>query len=230
MINNSIQVFDYEDFTVRTYTDENGEVWLVAKDVCDFLGLQNHKDAISGLDDDEKSGVAIPDPHGRVQVTNVINEAGLYKLTFRSKKPNAKEFTRRVTHEILPSIRKTGSYTIPEKRKPAVMSQGKKTLPQTSAPVKAADRIYAKAFKAKTDKDFQAVLALDQAFIDTFGKSALEIAGLRIEQTLIEVPLTYKERLYLPRERNEWTKWVNAYVLIRDDQIISSSADETKHY
>lgn len=234
MINNSIQVFDYEDFTVRTYTDENGEVWLVAKDVCDFLGLANPSDVIKSLDDDEKMTLDFSEGHsgqrGGAQFLNVINEAGLYKLTFRSKKPNAKEFTRRVTHEILPSIRKTGSYTIPEKRKHAVPAQDKKPLPQTSAPVKAADAIYSKAFKAKTDKDFQAVLALDQAFIDTFGRSALEIAGLRIEYTLIEVPTTYQERLMMPRERTEWTKWVNAYVLVHDDQIISSSADERKKY
>ena len=231
MINNSIQVFDYEDFTVRTYTDKNGEVWLVAKDVCNVLGIQNHRDAISGLDDDEVlKGVGINDSselRNEGSVPTLINEAGLYRLTFRSRKPAAKKFTRWVTHEVLPSIRKTGSYTIPEKRKPAVIvSQDKKPLPQTSAPIKAADKIYTKAFKAKTDKDFQAVLALDQAFIDTFGRSALEIAGLRIEQTLIEVSLTYTERLYLPRERNEWTKWVNAYVLIRNDQIVSSSVDE----
>ena len=231
MINNSIQVFDYEDFTVRTYTDENGEVWLVAKDVCNYLEIANARDAVSSLDDDEKMTVANPDGHsgqrGGAQFLNVINEAGLYKLTFRSKKPNAKEFTRRVTHEILPSIRKTGSYTIPEKRKPAVIvSQDKKPLPQTSAPVKAAERIYTKAFKAKTDKDFQAVLALDAAFVDTFGKSVLEIAGLRIERALVEVPTTLEERLRMPKERTEWSKWVNAYVLIRNDQIISSSVDE----
>lgn len=108
-----IQVFNYEDTQVRTYTDETGEVWLVAKDVCKVLGIQNHKDAIKCLDEDEKSGVEITDPHGRVQMTNVINEPGLYKLTFRSRKPNAKFFTRWVTHEVLPSIRQTGSYTSP---------------------------------------------------------------------------------------------------------------------
>ena len=233
-MSNALQVFRYtEAHQIRT-TVIDGEPWFVAKDVCDVLGIQNIRQNVKSLDDDEKMTVANPDSHsgqrGGAQFLNVINEAGLYKLTFRSKKPSAKEFTRWVTHEILPSIRKTGSYTIPEKRKPAVVSQDKKPLPQTSAPIKAADKIYTKAFKAKSEKDFQAVLALDQAFIDTFGKSALEIAGLRIERTLVEVPLTYKERLNLPRERNEWTKWVNAYVLIRNDQIISSSADETKQY
>ena len=110
----ALQVFSYQDTQIRTYTDENGDVWFVAKDVCEILGIQNHKDAITGLDDDEKSGVAITDPHGREQVTNVINEPGLYKLTFKSRKPEAKKFTHWVTHEVLPQIRKTGSYTIPQ--------------------------------------------------------------------------------------------------------------------
>lgn len=183
MYKSSIQVFDYEDFTVRTYTDKNGEVWLVAKDVCDFLGLQNHKDAISGLDDDEKTGVAIPDPHGRVQITNVINEAGLYKLTFRSKKPNAKEFTRRVTHEILPSIRKTGSYTAPNvKRK----TQSKK-LPPHSGAVKAAERVLHKAFNCKKNEDYQETIALDDVFKSSFGYSALELAGLKLAKRIDHV-------------------------------------------
>ena len=111
---NAIQVFSYEDMQVRTYTDEAGEVWLVAKDVCKVLGIVNARDAISELDPDEKKTVAITDGNRGNPWTNVINEPGLYKLTFRSRKPNAKTFTRWVTHEVLPSIRKTGSYTAPQ--------------------------------------------------------------------------------------------------------------------
>jgi prophage antirepressor-like protein len=107
----ALQVFSYENREIRTVLID-GEPWLVAKDVCEVLGIQNHKDAIVSLDDDEKSGVAITDPHGREQVTNVINEAGLYKLTFKSRKPAAKKFTRWVTHEVLPTLRKTGSYSV----------------------------------------------------------------------------------------------------------------------
>ena len=108
-----LQVFEYNGANVRT-VEIDGEVWLVAKDVCEVLGIQNHKDAISSLDEDEKCGVAITDPIGREQVTSVINEPGLYKLTFKSRKPAAKDFTRWVTHEVLPTIRKTGSYSAPD--------------------------------------------------------------------------------------------------------------------
>ncbi len=109
----TLQVFDYKGSSIRTVLID-GEVWLVAKDVCGVLGIQNHKDAILALDDDEKRGVAITDSIGREQITNVINEPGLYKLTFKSRKPAAKEFTRWVTHEVLPQIRKTGFYVAPE--------------------------------------------------------------------------------------------------------------------
>ena len=111
---NALQVFSYQDSQIRTYTDESGEVWLVAKDVCDVLGIANARDAVSELDSDEKNTVVITDGNRGNPNMNVINEPGLYKLTFKSRKPGAKEFTRKVTHEILPQIRKTGFYVAPE--------------------------------------------------------------------------------------------------------------------
>lgn len=90
----------------------NDEPWFVAKDVCNALSIANAKDAVRGLDDDEKDGVGITDPIGRKQTTTVINESGLYALIFKSRKPEAKKFKRWVTHEVLPAIRKTGSYGV----------------------------------------------------------------------------------------------------------------------
>ena len=92
----------------------------MAKDVCDVLGLTNPTMAVQELDSDERAKYYL----GRSTVNggggevNVINEPGLYKLTFKSRKPAAKEFTRWVTHEVLPSIRKTGSYTAPNAADP----------------------------------------------------------------------------------------------------------------
>ena len=85
-----------------------GEPWFVAADVCRVLGLGNSSQAIAKLDDDEKSGVIISDPHGREQVTRFISESGLYALVLSSRKPEAKAFKRWITHEVIPSIRKTG--------------------------------------------------------------------------------------------------------------------------
>ena len=92
-------------------------MWLVAKDVCDVLGIVNARDAVSELDDDEKADVAITDG-SQIRHYNAVSEPGLYKLTFKSRKEEAKKFTRWVTHEVLPQIRKTGSYTVPENEQP----------------------------------------------------------------------------------------------------------------
>lgn len=95
---------------VRVVTGEDGEPWFVAKDVCDILGISNNRDAIAALDDDEKNTVAIPDGIPGNPNKTIVSEPGLYKLVMRSRKPEAKEFQRWVTHEVLPSIRKHGGY------------------------------------------------------------------------------------------------------------------------
>ena len=107
----SLQFFVYREHQLRT-VELNGEVWLVAKGVCDILGIANARDAVNELDDDEKNTVVISDGNRGNPNMNVINEPGLYKLTFKSRKPEAKKFTRWVTHEVLPSIRSTGSYSV----------------------------------------------------------------------------------------------------------------------
>ncbi|KFJ02663.1 phage antirepressor KilAC domain-containing protein [Bifidobacterium thermacidophilum] len=95
---------------VRVVTGEDGEPWFVAKDVCDILGIGNNRDAIAALDDDEKNTVAISDGIPGNPNKTIVSEPGLYKLVMRSRKPEAKEFQRWVTHEVLPSIRKHGGY------------------------------------------------------------------------------------------------------------------------
>lgn len=89
----------------------NGEPWVVAKDVCEILGIEKHRDAISRLDDDERGSVKL-DTLGGMQTMSIINESGLYSLIFRSNKPEAKVFRKWVTSEVLPTIRKKGYYGI----------------------------------------------------------------------------------------------------------------------
>lgn len=88
----------------------DGEPWFVAKDICQVLGIANHKDAVSRLDEDERDGVGITDPIGRQQTVTVVSESGLYALIFQSRKPEARKFRKWVTSEVLPSIRKKGYY------------------------------------------------------------------------------------------------------------------------
>ena len=90
----------------------NSEPWFVAKDVCEVLGIANHKDAVSRLDEDERRGVGITDPIGRPQTVTAVSESGLYSLVFQSRKAEAKKFRKWVTSEVLPSIRKKGYYGI----------------------------------------------------------------------------------------------------------------------
>ena len=105
-MNNEMQRFDFKGASLRTLTDEAGEPWFVAKDVCAILEISNPSDALKRLDDDERSRFNL----GRQGETNIVNEAGLYVLVLGSRKPEAHEFKRWVTHEVLPQIRKTGGY------------------------------------------------------------------------------------------------------------------------
>lgn len=105
-----IQTFNFNTAELRTLTDENGDPWFVAKDVCDILEISNNRDAISQLDSDEKNTVVISDGIPGNPNKTIISEPGLYKLIMRSRKPEAREFQRWVTHEVLPTIRKHGLY------------------------------------------------------------------------------------------------------------------------
>jgi prophage antirepressor-like protein len=106
-----IQIFKNDEFGQVRTTTINGEPWFVGKDVADILGYSNPRDAIAKhVDDDDRNTVAIRDGKGNPNQT-IINESGLYALIIGSKLPTAKKFKRWVTSEVLPSIRKTGSYT-----------------------------------------------------------------------------------------------------------------------
>jgi prophage antirepressor-like protein len=113
---NIIKKFNYNNTNeVRTIMIDNNP-WFVAKDICNILEISNGRDAIIKLDEDEKqllqgkdSLVGLTDDPNTTKLT-VINESGLYNLVLSSRKPEAKEFKRWITHEILPQIHKTGGY------------------------------------------------------------------------------------------------------------------------
>ena len=101
----------YKNSPVRI-VEKGGEPWFVAKDICDILALGNPRSSIALLDEDERGVHSMDTPSGK-QEMGIISEAGLYSLILRSRKPEAKAFKRWVTHEVLPSIRKTGAYLSP---------------------------------------------------------------------------------------------------------------------
>lgn len=110
-MNTEIQTFNFNAASLRTLTDENGDPWFVAKDVCNILEISNPSDALQSLYDDEKTNLGnsyVWSEPGRRPL--IISEPGLYRLVMRSRKPEAKDFQRWVSHEVLPSIRKHGIY------------------------------------------------------------------------------------------------------------------------
>ena len=114
-----MQVLPYvfQEQLVRARLDEQDNPWFVAKDVCAVLDIQDHHQAIEQLDDDERGRCTVPTPGG-MQELKVISESGLYALIFRSRKPEAKAFSKWVRSEVLPNLRKTGGYGVSEKTTP----------------------------------------------------------------------------------------------------------------
>ena len=107
---NELQIFNNSEFgEVRTIVIDN-EPWFVLIDLCKALNIKNTTQMASRLDEDERAMFNI----GRQGNANIVNESGLYKVIFRSDKPEAKAFTKWVTSEILPAIRKHGMYTTDE--------------------------------------------------------------------------------------------------------------------
>lgn len=112
-----LQVFYNEETSVNLRTKVIGnEPWFIAQDICSILGLNNITKALAALDFDEKRGGTISNAVGNNQEVRAINESGLYHLIFISRKPEAKSIRRWVTGTVLPSIRRTGSYSISNDR------------------------------------------------------------------------------------------------------------------
>ena len=109
---NKMQVFSSEEFGEIRTAQIDGEPWFVAADVCNVLDIENPRQAVSRLDEDEKLNTVISNDgnkRGNPNMT-VVNEPGLYSLILGSRKPEAKAFKRWITHEVIPTIRKTGGY------------------------------------------------------------------------------------------------------------------------
>ncbi len=114
---NELISLNYNGNNIRSI-EQDGEFWVVLKDVCEILGIHNHKDIPKRLDADEVGRFELPHPTnvGKSLEMLCINESGLYSVILRSDKPEAKPFRRWVTHEVLPTIRKTGSFSLVPKK------------------------------------------------------------------------------------------------------------------
>lgn len=114
--------YDFNNKRLQVLVDENGKPWFIAMEVADILGYSDAYEMTKRLDDDEKSNrqiAGLGTASGGRGVTT-INESGLYSAILDSRKPEAKPFKRWVTHDVLPSIRRTGSYSIGQQQAPAL--------------------------------------------------------------------------------------------------------------
>ena len=127
-----LAVFSFGNHEIRTVTDEHGEAWFVANDVCAALELENPRDALATHVDSEDVAKHDTLTSGGKQLTNHVNESGLYALIFGSRKESAKRFKRWVTSEVLPAIRKNGYYA-------AATNESASTGLQQLAPAEAVD-------------------------------------------------------------------------------------------
>lgn len=109
--NQIVEQFNYHGNEIKAITDENGEPWFIAKDVCSALNIVwKGSSTLGPLDDDEKTVIAAETLGGTQEMIS-INESGIYTLIMRSNKPEARRFRKWVTSEVLPKIRKTGGYS-----------------------------------------------------------------------------------------------------------------------
>lgn len=135
---NELQIFNNEDFEVRA-TMKDGEPLFVAADVCKALDIGNPTQAMTRLDEDEST--LISNEGGRE--VNAVTESGLYALVLGSRKPEAKQFKRWITHDVIPSIRKTGGYIAgqnelsPEELMAKALKVAEKTLAEREARISA---------------------------------------------------------------------------------------------
>ena len=144
-----VQVFQYNSQEVRIVEIDN-EPWWIAKDVCGALELSNVGQALSRLDRDEKNTIILNDGTPGNPTVAIVNEPGLYVLILASRKPEAKQFKRWVTHEVLPSIRKHGMYATPATIE--AMLQDPDTMIKTLQEIKK-ERFMRKIAETQLEKD-----------------------------------------------------------------------------
>lgn len=167
--------FDFKNHSIRIIQDKNEEPLFVLADICRALGISNPTDVKNRLHEDDVQTIdllALDSIEGNKNkdLVNVVNESGLYDVVFDSNKPEAKEFRHLVTSEILPSIRKTGSYSIDSQ------SQNIKAVQNTASLYPA----LATAFASIGIEGNQLALAVDKSAKSVTGITLLGVSGIKL--------------------------------------------------
>lgn len=210
----NLSVFSFNSNDVRTFADANGEPWFLANDVCAILGYRNARDATAKHC--KERGVAKRDTptESGIQEMTYINEPNLYRLIVKSRKPEAEAFEAHVMEVILPTIRKTGSYTAPERKTKQVLI-GKLTADQQDA-IKAL--VNSRIDSVPKDKQRGAAMKLWGAINRKFGtKTYKDIDPSEFINVLSLVSRLPLEGELMPR--NETPAIPEGIVLVRKDLL-----------
>ena len=167
------------DADIRMTVDENQKIWFGAADIGKMLGLTNINKNIAEMPDGVTTSYPIVDSLGRTQNATFVSEAGLYRLIFKSRKPEAEAFVSWVTEEVLPQIRKTGSY-VPQKVNAAPTAKQQRT--DLAEALDVAERL-AKTFSRGVQQAY--LLEQDQAYFDDTSRHLLP--KLAIHEATVEL-------------------------------------------
>ena len=177
-----LQIFKNADFGEVRTIEKDGQPWFVAKEVCEILELGNPSQALTRLDEDEKDTIILNEGIGN-PTRAIINEFGLYSLVIGSRKPEAKEFKRWITHDVIPSIRKHGAYMTPETLEAAILNPD--TMIKILTELKA-ERETTKFLQAKAKEDKPKVLFAEALEVSSSSILIGELAKL-LKQNDVEI-------------------------------------------
>ncbi len=208
---NQIQIFNFEAQEIKTIEIDN-QIWFIARNICDILDIHDSGQAIERIDEDEKLTRKLY-VSGQERNVYLINESGLYTLILRSNKPEAKKFKKWITKEVLPSIRKTGSYSI------------QNTLPTMNADFLLEIATKMKTLEEKTEK--QEILIEKHISIDK-SKNYTEIAKL-LQISPLKFINSLRKDGYIRSNREPYQRYIDlGYFTIK--KTIKEEGNAIKHF
>lgn len=215
-----VQTFNFAGAQFRALLID-GEPKFFRNDICGALGLSNPAQAVANFDEEDKGVITTDTPGGRQQVA-IVSEAGLYQLIFQSRKPEAKAFKKWVTTEVLPAIRKTGSYSAT----PALPKSYSEALRELASTVEAKERLELENRELKPKaREFDEFMGAKGTFSAEQAAKLLCRAGIvtgqnRLLKYMDSIGWTSKANRFAPRRA------VQRYV---DQKLIDVQVTKYKH-